>query len=67
MARTHLGLRSFMTDITIFSLSCIAVMIDFVFSRAFRDSLLGNGLPIGTLPGHYGRSVIASLRSQAAN
>ena len=56
-----------MTDITIFSLSCIAVMIDFVFSRAFRDSLLGNGLPIGTLPGHYGGSVIASLRSQAAN
>ena len=26
-------------------------MIHFVFSRAFRDSLLGNGLPIGTLPG----------------
>ena len=40
-----------MTDITIFSLSCIAVMIHFVFSRAFRDSLLGNGLPIDTLPG----------------
>ncbi|MGA7927958.1 MAG: hypothetical protein WCA20_18460, partial [Candidatus Sulfotelmatobacter sp.] len=51
MARTHLRLRSFIINIAIFSLSCIAVMIHFVFSRAFRDSLLGNGLPIGTLPG----------------
>src|SRR5271154_1877897 len=51
MARTHLRLRSFMTNIAIFSLSCIAVMVHFVFSRAFRDSLLGNGLPIHTLPG----------------
>jgi hypothetical protein len=50
MARTHLRLRSFMINIAIFSLSCIAVMIHFVFSRAFRDSLLGNGLPIDTLP-----------------
>jgi hypothetical protein len=40
-----------MINIAIFSLSCVAVMIHFVFSRAFRDSLLGNGLPIGTLPG----------------
>jgi hypothetical protein len=51
MAITHLRLRGFMTNIAIFSLSCIAVMIHFVFSRAFRDSLLGNGLPIHTLPG----------------
>jgi hypothetical protein len=39
-----------MINIAIFSLSCIAVMVHFVFSRAFRDSLLGNGLPIHTLP-----------------
>src|SRR5580704_13848650 len=51
MARTHLRSHSFMINIAIFSLSCIAVMVHFVFSRAFRDSLLGNGLPIGTLPG----------------
>src|ERR1700691_325678 len=51
MARTHLRSSSFMINIAIFTLSCIAVMIHFVFSRAFRDSLLGNGLPIHTLPG----------------
>src|SRR6187402_473010 len=35
----------------LFALSCGVVMIHFVFSRAFRDSLLQNGLPVASLPG----------------
>jgi ATP/ADP translocase len=34
----------------LFALSCGVVMIHFVFSRAFRDSLLQNGLSIRSLP-----------------
>jgi hypothetical protein len=50
MAKNDPKLRSYITNTTMFSLSCAAVMIHFVFSRAFRDSLLGSDLPIRALP-----------------
>ena len=43
--------HSYAVNTAIFALSCTAVMVHFVFSRAFRDSLLGNGLLIHALPG----------------
>jgi ATP/ADP translocase len=42
--------RSSVTDTVLFALSCAAVMVHFVFSRVFRDSLLGNDLPVQKLP-----------------
>lgn len=50
MGNSPKNLRSYKTNMVIFALSCAAVMIHFVFSRAFRDSLLGNGVPIQVLP-----------------
>jgi hypothetical protein len=51
MTKRNHKLHSYTVNTAIFALSCTAVMVHFVFSRAFRDSLLGNGLLIHALPG----------------
>ena len=51
MAKKLHKLDSHTANIVIFSLSCTSVMVHFTFSRAFRDSFLGSGVPIHALPG----------------